>query len=48
MNFEDGPYYIRGKNRVDEMWACVNNEVVSKARSNKIFWSENASVVIIN
>ena len=28
MKFEDGPYYIGGKNRVDEMWACMNNEVV--------------------
>ena len=28
MKFEDGPYYIGGKNRVDEMWTCMNNEVV--------------------
>ena len=28
MKFEDGPYYIGGKNRVDELWACMNNEVV--------------------
>ena len=27
MKFEDGPYFIKGKNRVDEMWACMNNEV---------------------
>ena len=28
MKFEDEPYYMGGKNRVDEMWACMNNEVV--------------------
>ena len=28
MKFEDGPYYIGGKNRVDEMRACMDNEVV--------------------
>ena len=28
MKFEDGTYYIGGKNRVGEMWACMNNEVV--------------------
>ena len=28
MKFEDGLYYIGGKNGVDEMWACMNNEVV--------------------
>ena len=28
MKFEDGPYYIGGKNRVDKMRACMGNEVV--------------------
>ena len=28
MKFEDEPYDIGGKNRVDEMWACMNIEVV--------------------
>ena len=29
MKFEDGPYYIGGKNRVDEMWACINEVVLN-------------------
>ena len=28
MKFEDGSYYIECKNRVDEMWAYMNKEVV--------------------
>ena len=28
MKFEDGPYYIGGKNRVDEMRESMGNEVV--------------------
>ena len=38
MKFEDGPYYIGGKNRVDEMWACMNDDLVLNDMNCEVGW----------
>ena len=41
MKFEDGPYYIGGKSRVDEMWVCMNNEMVLNDKNFNVVVNKN-------